>query len=246
MKIRFCFYFILFLWLFPAAAEPPFSGTIFLDPDIIIATDPTSYIKLTYKGRGRRVMFDRRINRFRTYNAHLFEARYRDARPVEVQVNPEFSRGKARIVAARYAKVVGRIPVSLRTNVGTISIHAGVQPFGGGNRNLLIHEGQARLYMNDGILEETFVHEASHTSLDAKHASSAGWRAAQAADGEFISTYARDNPSREDVAETFLMWLAVRFRPERLDQSLINTVNGTVPSRLAYFDRQRFVVRPVN
>ena len=68
-----------------------------------------------------------------------------------------------------------------------------MQPFGGGNNNLLIHTGQGAQYEASGILEETFVHEAAHTSLDAVHASSAGWIAAQQADPNFISTYARDN-----------------------------------------------------
>ena len=38
--------------------------------------------------------------------------------------------------------------------------------------------------------------------MDGPHAASAGWLAAQAADPEFISTYARDNPTREDIAES--------------------------------------------
>lgn len=246
MKIRLALSCLLFLSCLPAAAEPPFSGTIFLDPDIIVPTDRTTYLGISDKGQDRRKMFDRRRNAFLTYNAHLFEVRFRDAPPVEVQVNPEFSRGRARLLAAKYAKVIGRIPLCLRADVDTIWIHDGVEPFGGGNRNLLIHEGQGALYRVDGILEETFVHEASHTSLDARHRASAGWRAAQSSDGEFLSTYARDNPRREDIAETFLMWLAVRFRPERLEQSLINAVKTTVPGRLNYFDRQQFVVRPVN
>ena len=32
----------------------------------------------------------------------------------------------------------------------------------------------------------------------------------------FISEYARDHPDREDIAESFLPYLAVRYRPERL------------------------------
>jgi hypothetical protein len=43
----------------------------------------------------------------------------------------------------------------------------------------LIHVGQGEIYLRDGILEETFVHEAAHTSLDAYHASAPGWLAAR-------------------------------------------------------------------
>ena len=228
-----------------AKADPPYSGTIFIDPDIITAKDPTTYLSVTAKGRGERTMFDRRKNAFIKIKARLFSARFSDSREIEVQVNPEFPASKARKLASNYAKVIGRLPKCLRVDVDTVWIHAGVQPFGGGNRNLLIHTGQSALYEKDGIIEETLVHEASHTSLDAYHAASKGWLAAQKSDPEFISTYARDNPTREDVAETFLLWLALRYREERIDPEDAATIRKSIPARLKYFDSAKFVVTPV-
>ncbi|HKX62806.1 MAG TPA: choice-of-anchor D domain-containing protein, partial [Verrucomicrobiae bacterium] len=101
------------------------------------------------------------------------------------------------------------------------------------------------LYEADGILEETLVHESGHTSLDPLHASASGWLAAQIADPEFISTYARDNPTREDIAESYLPWLAVRHRPHRISATLSNTIAVTIPNRLAYFDGQNFNMYPI-
>ena len=230
----------------PARAEPPFSGTIFIDPDIITDSDPTAYQGLTPAGRGNRLMFDRRQNAFVTYNAYLFNARFSDGLTAEIQVNPEFGSAEAaRAQAEKYAPAIGRLPTALRADVETVWIHRGTQPFGGGNNNLLIHTGQADLYVADGILEETFVHEASHTSLDQAHAESPGWLAAQAADGEFISTYARDNPTREDVAESFLPYLAVQHRADRISGKLADTIRKTMPNRIAYFDAQAFDLFPV-
>ncbi len=99
-----------------------------------------------------------------------------------------------------------RIPACLRTDLDTIWIHDGVEPFGGGNRNLLIHEGQAALYRVDGILEETFVPRGLPYLARCATPCVGGMAGGQSSDGEFLSTYARDNPRREDVAETFLMW----------------------------------------
>ena len=99
--------------------------------------------------------------------------------------------------------------------------------------------------LSDGILEETLVHEASHTSLDADHAVSPQWFAAQQADNAFISTYARDNATREDIAETFLLWLAIRHRNDRIADSLRQTVLETIPNRIDYFDAQEFDLFPV-
>ena len=81
-------------------------------------------------------------------------------------------------------------------------------------------------------------HEAAHVSLDGYHADAEGWRAAQAADGEFISTYARDFPDREDVAETALPYFAVRYQPGRLSAEQRAMIEATVPNRLQYFDEQ--------
>jgi hypothetical protein len=230
--------------IFPA--QPPFGGTIFIDPDIITSSDPTTFQGLTFKGQASRTMFDRRVNTWIAVEAYLFTASYDDALSAEVQVNPEFgSEESARTVAERYGSVIGRLPTALRSNVETVWIHEGTQPFGGGNRNLLIHVGQADLYERDGILEETLVHEAVHTSLDAGHAAALAWNAAQAADGNFISNYARDFPGREDLAESFVPWLAVRYRSERISQSLANTILQTIPNRIAYFDALSLEMYPV-
>ena len=231
-----------------AQAEPPFGGTIFLDPDIITESDPTTFTGLTAAGRGSRSMYDRRANAFVTYNAYLFNATFNDgSRTVEVQVNPEFgSTEAARVEAEKYLPAIGRLPAVLRKDLETVWIHKGFQPFGGGNNNLLIHTEQGDSYAADGILEETFVHEAAHTSLDAQHANSAGWRSAQANDPDFISTYARDNPDREDVAESFLPWLALRYARDRISNDLANTISATIPNRIAYFDGRGFNMAPLS
>ena len=228
-------------------ADPPFSGTIFIDPDIITSSDSTTFQSVSYSGQGSRTMYDRRVNNWITVNAYLFDASFDDGLTAEIQVNPEFDSTSAALAEAqKYGWVIGQLPTALRADVQTVWIHKGIQPFGGGNNNLLIHIGQADLYAADGILEETFVHEASHTSLDAAHASAPGWLAAQAADGNFISTYARDFPNREDIAESFLLYLAVRYRSDRISQSLAETILQTMPNRISYFDNQSFDMYPIS
>jgi len=228
------------------AKTPPFGGTIFLDPDIITEADHSTFQGLVYSGRGERVMYDRRVTDWITANVFLFDASYDDGLGIEIQVNPEFETEELSLEQAeKYAEVIGRLPTALRKDVETVWIHKGVNPFGGGNNNLLIHIGQADLYVADGILEETFVHEASHTSLDASEAASPGWVAAQKADNWFISTYARDNPTREDVAESFLLYLAIRYREDRISESLKATILETMPNRIAHFDQLDLDMYPI-
>lgn len=226
-------------------AAPPFSGTIFLDPDIVTPADPSAFSGISYVGIGRRQVYDRRINAFVTMDMHLARATYFDNRTIEVQVNPEFGTTEAVMVQAeKYARLAGQLPAILRSKVQTMWIHLGVQPFGGGNANLLIHTGQAALYEAQGIIEETLIHEATHTSIDPDHANAAGWVAAQRADPDFISTYARDNPTREDLAESYLLQLAFRHRKDRITATLASTIERTIPNRIVYFDQQNFNLLP--
>ncbi len=225
---------------------PPFSGTIFLDPDIITSADPSTFKTLTYAGQAKRTMFDRRVNDWITVNPFIFNANYADGLTIEIQINPEFKNvADAETQALKYAEVFGKLPTALRSDVKTSWIHLGTYPFGGGNNNLLIHTGQSTLYEKDGILEETLVHEAAHTSLDAAHAASKGWINAQNLDPSFISTYARDNPKREDVAETYLLYMALRYRSDRISSTLKETILQTIPNRTKYFDAQNFKMDPI-
>lgn len=245
--VRIAWMFVSFVGLAASTGEAaPFAGTVFIDPDIVTAADPTAFTGITYAGQGNRLMFDRRVNSFITLNAYLFNATFADGLSAEIQVNPEFgSVAAAMDQADRYGTEIGRLSYSLRLDVETVWIHQGIKEFGGGNNNLLIHTGQGDLYAANGFLEEVFIHEASHTSLDAAHASSAGWLAAQAADPEFISTYAQDNPTREDIAESFLAYLALRYRSDRLTPADAAAIQAAIPNRIAYFDAQGFNLAPL-
>ena len=55
-------------------------------------------------------------------------------------------------------------------------------------------------------------------------------------DQEFISTYAMNNPYVEDVAESFPIWFAARFKTSNLDQETKDIIEDRIPNRLEYFD----------
>ena len=187
-------------------------------------------------------MFDRRVNNWIAVEAHLFTAVFDDGLTIEIQVNPEFrSISDARAEADKYGKAIGQIPTVLRTSVATLSIHKGDQLFGGVRTDnaITIHTDFGERVMAMGFLEEVLVHEAAH-SLDFIHAKVADWIAAQTADGNYISTYARDYPEREDIAESYMAYLAVRFRSDRISPSDEQAIMTTIPNRIAYFDAQSF------
>ena len=220
-----------------STSTPPYKGTLFIrnSSEIITESDPTLFDTLTKISDNSRKVFDRR-NGWITVTPFLFEATFTDGQSIEVQVNPEFESVRiAREIALIYLGPIGKLPAILRQDVETIWLHKGKEPFGGGNNNLLIHHEKGLEYITEGILEEAFLHEASHTSLDSYHYNNS-WEAAQKADGNFISTYARDYPTREDVAESFPMYYALRYKPSRISDSLRDTIINTIPNRVIYFD----------
>ncbi|MDE2852075.1 MAG: hypothetical protein OXP74_15860 [Acidobacteriota bacterium] len=230
----------------PPPRQPPFRGTAFIDPDLIVPSDPSALRSLDHAGRDTRRMFDRRVDAFVPTDAFLFNAAYEGETVVEVQVNAEFGDSVlAERHAAFYARAIGQLPAGLRTRVETVWIHRGDMPFGGGNDNILIHTGKATEYLRDGVLEEILMHEAAHTSLDPVHAAADDWLAAQAADGRFVSDYARDHPHREDVAESFGPFFAVRHRRERISDDMAATIQATMPNRIEFFDRLELDMHPV-
>ena len=227
------------------SAEPPFHGTIFVNKSIVLDDDPSVFDKSNPMGIGQRQMFDRRTNRFAEVDARLYQADFKDGMKMEVQVNMEFDEAEALQALDRYLPVIGQLPAVLRKDVKTMWIHKGKEPFGGGNDNLLIHTGMGEVYLRDGILAETLCHEAAHTSLDATHANNDRWQTAQRLDGEFISQYARDNPGREDIAESFLLYVALRYRRDRIANDLAETIETTMPNRIQYFDSLELDMRPI-
>lgn len=230
----------------PVSAAPPFSGSIFMDPDIITEADTSLFENIEFRGEGERLVFDRRSNQWITLNVFLFESQFRTGRMAEVRVNKEFgSASAAEVLAEKYSQAIGRIPIVLMRSVESVTIHDGVNPFGGGNQNLLIHHGQGLLYEADRILEEVFIHEAAHTSLDADHAQTEAWRSAQNQDPEFISDYAKSFPDREDVAESFLAYLAVTHRRERVSDELLELISAAIPNRIQYFNNRNFDLYPL-
>lgn len=219
-------------------SRAPYHGTIFLDNDILTEADPTKFQSIQYIGTGKRRVADRRLpGQWGEVNCYLFEVNYADGKTVEGRVNMEFANVSVAEKHARfYAEAIGRLPKLLLKDYASFIIHKGQKLFGGGSDHFLIHIGQGKAYIADGILEETLFHEATHVSIDKYYRMDRGWLEAQEKDGAFISSYAAENPIREDLAETLLLFYALKYQPGRLDQKIQATVIETIPNRIQYLE----------
>ena len=219
---------------------PPFAVT-YISPQIIERSDPTRLGSITYAGRGERRVWDKWSEMWNMINAYLFDAQY-EGQVVEFLVNPEFgSREAAQAEVETFAHALGQMPAVLMPGVKRVIMNAGWARWYASRT-----EGRITIHTDfePGNRQEGLVHEATHTTLDLAHIDSPGWRAAQEADGVFISNYAWDNPDREDVAESFLAWFAVRYQSERLSAAERVMILRTIPNRLIYFDEQGFDMSP--
>lgn len=235
-----------------ADAAPPYSGTAFIMPNLITEADPTKFVAITDRGLESHNVFDRRVGDYVVMDVFVYEASYSDGRTIAFMVNPEFGDVDAsRQQVSHYAPVFGRLPNVLRRGLAYVWIHKGDNPFGGTpfdgtHPAVLIHTGAlAQSYINQGVLEEILVHEATHAVLDTSIRDTADWLDAQSSDNEFISTYARDNPTAEDVAESFLPYLAVCCGQGRVSASVTSISSATIPARLRVFDSLLLDVGPL-
>lgn len=226
--------------------EPPFDGTIYITGDIITSSDPSLFSEIEYKGTGLREMFDRRNGgAWINIEPYLFDTSFSDGLKTEIQINPEFTLEEATVEANKYAFLIGQLPTGLRKDVQTMWIHKGEGSYGGGNNNLLVHTGESKFLENwwtGNIIEETLIHEATHTSIDAYHypdneTDGAAWiDAVSKDDGCYISSYARDNPYREDLAELMPLYVAVRYFPDRISSDIRDKILSCNFNRIKYLD----------
>ena len=141
----------------------------------------------------------------------MFDASF-GRRDIEFQVYPEYGGEEAaREEAERYATIFGRIPWEAMSLVREVELQKSGTSIAVGfytswhdpewaNTILVSTDVAMKNAVSRGYMEEVFFHEGGHASIEEDHKTSPGWVAAQEADPTFISTYARDNPVREDIA----------------------------------------------
>ena len=226
-------------------SQPPYGGTIFITGDIITSSDKSVYDSLVYKGTDKRLMYDRRNGgAFINNNPFLYDAYFSDGLVTEIQINSEFSVDQSLLEAEKYSFLIGQLSKGLRKHVETMWIHKGIEAYGGGNNNILVHTGMSESYekhYTGNIIEETLIHEAAHTSVDAyvypdRLTNGEDWIKAVDKDNCYISDYARDYPYREDLAELMPLYIAVKFFPNQISEDDRNKILSCCINRILYLD----------
>ena len=227
-------------------SDPPFAGTMWDLPDLIKSSDYTVYSSSTYQGILDRLFYDKSIPDFITYPAHVYKVNFGDDLSVDFEIYSEFTQEEASNLEQKYAPLMGQLGKELRKNIKSIEFLKGEEVASAQRSNDLSYANITfhSDWLNNTVetrpdgdrTEELFIHEAAHLSIDPYVYGQQGWTDAVNLDGNYLSTYAKDNPDSEDVAETFQAYIAVKYFPERITSSLRDTILSICLNRFKYFD----------
>ena len=215
-------------------------------PDLIKSSDYTVYSSSTYQGILDRMFYDKSIPDFITYPAHVYQVIFGDGLSVDFEIYSEFTQEEALNIEQKYAPLMGQLGKELRKNINSIEFLKG-EFVASAQRNEDLSYANITFHTDwlnnivetrpDGDrTEELFIHEATHLSIDPYVYGQRGWNDAVYLDGNYLSTYAKENPESEDIAETFQAYIAVKYFPERITSSLRDTILSICLNRFKYFD----------
>ncbi len=226
--------------------EPPFSGTMWDLPDLIKSSDYTIYSTSTYQGIETRLFYDKSIPAFINYPAHIYKVNFGDDLSVDFEIYTEFTQEEAESIEQKYAPLIGQLGKDLRKNIKSFEFLKGEEVASAQRTddlnyaNITFHTDWLTNLVEtrpDGDkTEELLIHESAHLSIDSYVYGQSGWTDAVNLDGNYLSTYAKDNPNSEDIAETFQAYIAVKYFPDRISNSLRDTILSVCLNRFKYFD----------
>ena len=230
--------------------DPPFAGTLWELPDLISSSDYTVYSTSIYEGIETRLFYDNAILDFINYPAHIFKINFGDGLSVDFEIYSEFSEQEAISIEQKYAPIVGQLGKELRKDIKSIEFLKGDGVASAQRSNDLSYANITFHidWLNNTVetrpdgdkTEELLIHESTHLSIDPYVYNQQGWIDAVNLDNNYISTYAKENPDTEDVAENFQAYIAVKYFPERISNSLRDTILSVCLNRFKYFDSLNF------
>jgi uncharacterized protein YoxC len=189
--------------------EPPFYGTMWDLPDLITSSDYTIYSTSSYQGIETRLFYDKSIPDFLNYPAHVYKVNFGDDLSIDFEIYTEFTQEEAGNIEQKYAPLIGQLGKDLRKNIKSFEFLKG-EEVASAQRTDDLNYANISFHIDwltnivetrpDGDkTEELLIHESAHLSIDPYVYGQQGWTDAVNLDGNFLSTYAKDNPDSEDV-----------------------------------------------
>ena len=216
------------------------SSVVGTDFDFITDADPSAFTRLEYVGFQKFEMPDKRESgEPLVQDAYLFNAHFSDGTKVGIALDKDFgSRQAAEHDARRYTSPLGKLPSLYRRNLKHVVVHTGgadTTSFAEDRGHFfVIYSDNATKRIGTHDLEETFFHEGTHASIQAKYIGETAWQEARKADNAYITRYAKTD-DQEDFAESALFAYTLINHPERLPAAERDRIEKQIPNRIAFF-----------
>lgn len=222
-----------------ASAAPLFPNSVVSnDIDFIRSDDPSQFASLSYLGQQRKEMPSKFSDELFDNNTYVFEASFTDGKKIGIWCSSAFgSRNSAQVYADKLTPRLGKLPKIQRDMLDHVCIHSGNETAHAETQGhfFILYSQNMDQRINTNDLEETVFHESVHASIQDSYENSSQWRNAQAADSAYITDYAQNYPSLEDMPETALFCYAMLKYPDRLPQYVKDWINSNIPNKLAFF-----------
>lgn len=222
------------------ATEPLFDNSIVsTNIDFITESDTNAFSNMVYLGQEDKEMPDSTSDILFDTDTFIFEVNFSNGNHTEIWAHSSFgTQEAAQEYANKLTSRLGKLPQFMRDELSHVVLHNGdAGAFAEAEANFFVVYSQnmdVRISNND--LEETVFHETIHATLDADYLQSNEWLQAQQNDSAFITQYAKDNPNKEDIAESALFAYTMIVHPGRLSEQIETWVHTNIPDRLAFFE----------
>lgn len=220
-------------------ASPLFQNSIVsTDIDFIMSEDSSAFLDIQYIGQSEQEMPDRRNDVLMDASAYVFEASFSGGKTVGIYAHSSFGSLE---VAEKYAQMLsgplGKLPEVQRSKLSHVIIHKGDETAFGESEGhfFVLYSQNMETRIRNHDLEETVFHESVHATLETIYQNDEDWLKAQAADGTYITDYAKSLPNLEDLPETAIFAYTMIEHPGRLSPEIEEWVHNNIPNRFEFF-----------
>jgi hypothetical protein len=216
------------------------SSVVGTDFDFITESDPSAFERIEYVEFKEFEMPDkRRTGEPLIQNAHVFDSYFTDGTKIRIALDKAFgSRQAAEQDVMRYTPRLGKLPSLYRQNLSHVVVHKGgadTTAFAEDKGHFfVIYSDNATKRIGTHDLEETFFHEGTHASIQARYLGGSAWDNAKRLDNAYITNYAKTK-DQEDFAESALFAYTLIYHPERFPADERAKIEKQIPNRIAFF-----------
>lgn len=207
--------------------------------DFIKDSDPNAFSSIQYIGQEVKEMPDSRTDILLDISTYVFEVSFISGDTIEIWAHSTFGdEFAAQEYADKLTSRLGKLPEFIRNIISHVVLHKGNEGAFAESEGhfFVLYSDNMDVRISNNDLEETVFHESIHAALDFEYLQSSQWWQAQQNDDAFITQYAKDNPSKEDMAESALFAYTMIKYSDRLSSEIQNWVNTNIPNRYAFFE----------